>query len=64
MTKRERILEAIRCCRENACWRCPIQEETCDEIRVDVVDLPEGLVDKIEEELENRIVELRPGERQ
>lgn len=60
MTKRERTLETIRCCRVQACERCPMMEEICDELRVDMVDLPEELVDMIEEELENKIVVLRP----
>lgn len=62
MTKRERIRETIRCCRTGACERCPMMEEVCDEIRVDMVELPEGLVDRIEEELESRVIVLRPGE--
>ncbi len=64
MTKRERILEAIRCCRVQACEQCPMMEEICDELRVNMVDLPEELVDRIEEELENRVIVLRPGEMQ
>ena len=64
MTKRERIREAIRCCRTGSCEQCPMVEEVCDELTVDMVELPEKLVDRIEEELENRIVVLRPGEMQ
>lgn len=55
MTKKERIREAIRCCREGACERCPMQEEICDELIVKMVDLPEELVQKIEEELETKM---------
>ena len=62
MTKRERIREAIRCGRTGACERCPMMEEVCDELRVDMVDLPEELVDMIEEELETRVIVLRPGQ--
>ena len=57
MTKKERIREAIRCCREGACERCPMQEETCDELIVKMVDLPEELVQKIEEELETKMTQ-------
>ena len=62
MTSRERIREAIRCCRAGACERCPMMAEVCDEIRVDMVELPEGLVDRIEEELTTRVIVLRPGQ--
>ena len=64
MTSRERIREAIRCCRTGACERCPMLAEVCDEIRVDMVELPEGLVDRIEEELTTRVIVLRPGQMQ
>ena len=49
---RKKLLKAIRCCREDRCEDCPLQEEICDELRVDMVDLPEELVDMIEKELE------------
>ena len=64
MTKRERIREAIRCCRTGSCDQCPRVEDVCDELRVDMVELPEGLVDRIEEELTTRVIVLRPGEMQ
>lgn len=64
MTKRERIREAIRCCRTGSCEQCPMVEDVCDELRVDMVELPEGLVERIEEELESRMIVLRPGEMQ
>ena len=47
----EKLLEAIRCCRGGACEWCPMQGEICDELRVDMVELPEELVDRIEEAL-------------
>lgn len=52
MTKQaEKLLETIRCCKEGMCERCPMQIEFCDELRVDMVELPEELVEKIEEML-------------
>ena len=51
MTKRERILEAIRCCRVQACEQCPLMLEICDELRVEMVNVPAELLDKIEDEL-------------
>ena len=51
MTRKERIREAIRCCMEGTCEKCPMQEEICDELHVPMVDLPEELVEQIEEEL-------------
>lgn len=46
------LLEAIRCCRDKRCNDCPMQLEICDQLRVAMLDLPEELVEKIEEELE------------
>lgn len=51
MMKRERILEAIRCCRVQACEQCPLMLEICDELRVEMVNVPAELLDKIEDEL-------------
>ena len=51
MTSRERIREAIRCCRTGSCEQCPMVEDVCDELRVDMVELPEELVDLIMEAL-------------
>lgn len=47
----EDLMEAIRCCRDKKCDECPMQEEICDQLRVAMLDLPEELVEKIEEEL-------------
>ena len=52
MSDRERLLEAIRCCRLDDCEHCPMQEEVCDELRVDMEELPAELIDFIERELE------------
>ena len=51
---REEVLEAVRCCRKGDCISCPLLGEICDDLRVDMVDLPEELVDMIEEELESK----------
>ena len=50
----EDLMEAIRCCRDKKCDECPMQEEICDQLRVAMLDLPEELVEKIEEELSNK----------
>lgn len=51
MTEDRKLLDAIACCREKRCEGCPLQKEVCDELRVDMVDLPEELVELIEEGL-------------
>ena len=49
---RTKILDAIECCRErNMCDSCPMQEEICDEMIVEMIKLPAELVDMIEKEL-------------
>ena len=48
------LLAAIRCCRDKKCDECPMQVEICDELRVAMMDLPEELVEKIEEELREK----------
>ena len=50
---RERLRRAIRCCRVKDCTHCPMRQDFCDEMRVDMLDIPEELVEMIEEELEN-----------
>ena len=55
---KEKILEALRCCREGACERCPLQEKICDELRVDMEDVPAELLDLIEKELESKMTPL------
>ena len=49
-----KLLKAIECCKEKRCEECPMQPEICDELRVAMLDLPEELVEKIKEELENK----------
>ena len=49
------VLKAIRCCRDDNCMNCPLQGEICDELRVDMESLPADLVDKIEDELEEKL---------
>ena len=52
MMRIEKQLEAIMCSKQGLCEACPMQVETCDELRVDTIELPEELVDRIEEALE------------
>lgn len=49
---REETLEAVRCCRRGRCDRCPLQKEICDELCVEMEEVPAGLLDRIELELE------------
>lgn len=51
---KENVLEALRCCREGACERCPLQGEICDDLRVDMEDVPTELLDLIEKTLESK----------
>ena len=51
--KRRKILKALRCCRDDMCANCPLQEEICDELRVEMESVPAELLDRIEEELEH-----------
>ena len=53
MTRKTDLLDAIECCRQEGtrCDRCPLQGEICDTLRVEMISLPEDLVEKIEEEL-------------
>ena len=49
---RKEILEAIRCCRRDDCENCPLQKEICDQLIVDMDEIPAELMDMIERELE------------
>ena len=42
---REELREALACCREKRCDDCPLVTTICDELRVDMVDIPEELID-------------------
>ena len=48
------LLTAIRCCREDDCENCPALGEICDNLRVDMEDLPVDLVDMVIEILERK----------
>ena len=43
--------KAVECCREKRCEECPLMTTICDDLRVNMVDLPEELVDLIMEAL-------------
>jgi len=47
----QKLIDALACCREKRCDDCPMLKEICDELRVDMVDIPEELIDLIEEAL-------------
>ena len=48
---RDELLKAIRCCREDDCENCPLQNQICDQLAVVMESLPAELLDLIEEEL-------------
>ena len=52
MITKEELRTAIRCCRNDDCENCPLQRAICDQLRVDMVDLPEDLVALVEDALE------------
>lgn len=46
------LLDAVECCRmKDQCDHCPLREVICDEMFVEMINLPVGLVEKIEEEI-------------
>ena len=49
---KEDLIKAIRCCREDDCENCPMLSEICDNLRVDMEDLPVDLVDQLIDVLE------------
>ena len=52
MIDRSELLIAVKCCREDRCDECPLQEKICDELRITMESIPADLLDLIEEELE------------
>lgn len=48
------VLKTIKCCRGDQCSECPLQDEICDTLFVEMEELPSDLVDLIEEVLEER----------
>lgn len=49
----EEILKALKCCKvQHQCDQCPLQEEICDELYLEMVKLPAELVEMIIDELE------------
>ena len=53
MTRAEKLAEALRCCRQGLCEACPMQVETCDELELELEEIPTALLDRIEEELKD-----------
>ena len=54
---KENIRKAIRCCRDERCDKCPVQMEICDELCVEMVEVPEQLLDMIDETLSEDMVQ-------
>lgn len=54
------LLEAIECCKgeEARCDLCPLQEETCDELAIEMIELPLMLVELIEKVLEEAMTNM------
>ena len=55
MSRTKEVLKALRCCRDDICTHCPLQLEICDELDISMESVPSELLDKIEEELEERL---------
>ena len=49
------VLKAIRCCRDDFCTQCPLQKQICDVLAVPMESLPTELIERIENELEEKI---------
>ena len=57
MKRREVILEALQCCRkDDGCDGCPLQGEICDELIVEMEEVPAELLDLIEQILQQRSI--------
>ena len=50
-SRNETLAEAARCCMRGACDKCPMQGEICDELMVEMVDVPAELLEMIVNEL-------------
>ena len=50
---REKLLKALQCCREGDCRGCPMCGEICDELELELEEIPTELLDRIEEELKD-----------
>ena len=61
MTDTRKVLKAIRCCQDDLCVKCPLQNEICDKPKVEMESLPAALVEMIEEQLESIIKQNRTG---
>lgn len=51
MIEKKDLRTALRCCRADNCEDCPMQEEICDEFRVDMESVPAELLDMIDQAL-------------
>ena len=51
MTNKRQLREAMQCCKDGTCNKCPLQQELCDTLYVEMVEVPEQLLDLIDENL-------------
>lgn len=54
MTERQEIAAALKCCRQGNCSVCPLQEIYCDELIVETAEVPVELLERAEEELNEK----------
>ena len=47
----DQLIQAVECCRFQMCENCPLQTEICDDLAVEMVDVPVRLLDMIGMEL-------------
>ena len=51
--RKDDLLKALKCCKvQHQCDQCPLQEEICDELFLEMIKLPEELVERVIDELE------------
>ena len=51
--RKDELLKALKCCKvQHQCDQCPLQEEICDELFLEMIKLPEELVEMVIDELE------------
>lgn len=51
---REKLLKALKCCREGDCTSCPMIGEICEDLILELEEIPTELLDKIQEWLSRK----------